>query len=1011
MPPRHKKKRKNRAAAAEAAAAKRRDWRVGDLVVAKLRGYRPWPAQIQRPEDYGQQARAHKIFVTFFGTEDTCFCSQNNITPFTSAMRKELAEQLQKINTSPDLEKAIKEIFAADDELKVSMRSESNFDAADDELKVSMRSESNFEDEKSEEEEDEQPPEPSSKPPPLKKAKIASQEHAVVLQETQVHSAGKESSRHTRLGAAAAAAAAATSANQSKQEETPAGSSVEDLAAHQVHKLPRKLRIKVSTQSPDIHPNPEGNTAVATDKETPSPPQYWGSPKTAAAEAEGFSNGDVEMEDAAAHTSGAEVSTVGTEFAKEIGEHSSANTPAEDSDSFKADEGNSAEFQGVKDLEVTGEKAVQEVEKESERETHASSKIEEESDAKAEVAASPVDEGHAVMLSNVIEGGKETVSVAGEAADVAGEHAVQGAGKDTESTAVQMEIYAPFKIDTTEEVVAGKEPDADVKVDLDLEVTVEEPEQEVEDSESAAVKREAHSPSKIDTATVVVAASEGDAEAKGEAAGSPAGEGHAEKLSNAVGDAKEEGRVAGEAVDVAVQGAGKDTESTAIIMETDAPFKVDTEVLVAGKEADAETKVELTASSVDEDHLQEQGNIVDGTGRVAHAGSEGTETATPLLSVEENSKFTGAPDPDGSIMEVEKEPGHDAGRGADTKDDDSKIAAPLESVKASSESTGIEPGDKDHGDTAQADEKASHSNSTAYEIKEEKINDNVASQTEVKDSTRTVEERTASEDCLPAQDKIELEASGGCPIDVNVQKRCENEGSVEDEQPANIEEDMGVGAEISQAKVRDIEAPAVAEGAINGSLPPTTVLDKVNGVEKDEECDAPTTVEQKLEETSADINQGKKNNESAALIGGAVEDVKENETTVRPPQEEKVSHLEDNVGTVEKVSRMQSALQIEDETDNPESTQSEKSVEEKTEATITQTSIEEVVEKDQEMEMEKDRVIPGMITFRKTNLRQRPTSCCIISKISKEMTRCILVQLARFRILLLRQMYSNLGAN
>ncbi|CAM6128700.1 unnamed protein product [Calypogeia fissa] len=212
--PRHKKKK--RAAAKPATSANKRDWFVGDLVVAKLRGHRPWPAQIQKPEDYGYDARPHRVFVTFFGTEETCFCSYNKITPFTSSVRKNLSEQLQKINTNPELERAIKEIFAADDELRTSSKSLGSNQKEDDEMAS----------EKSDEE-----------APPVER----SRKRARVVEE-------------------AAASVSAVDERPAKQEKT-----VKSMAAEQVQKLPRKVRIKVSTQGSDL-PTPQQGALPGSDK-------------------------------------------------------------------------------------------------------------------------------------------------------------------------------------------------------------------------------------------------------------------------------------------------------------------------------------------------------------------------------------------------------------------------------------------------------------------------------------------------------------------------------------------------------------------------------------------------------------------------------------------------------------------------------------------------------------------------------------------------------------------------
>ncbi|MQL89868.1 hypothetical protein Taro_022454 [Colocasia esculenta] len=61
-------RRKGRAAAAAAAAA-RQQWKVGDLVLAKMKGFPPWPAAISEPQKWGYSSDRKKLFVYFFGTK------------------------------------------------------------------------------------------------------------------------------------------------------------------------------------------------------------------------------------------------------------------------------------------------------------------------------------------------------------------------------------------------------------------------------------------------------------------------------------------------------------------------------------------------------------------------------------------------------------------------------------------------------------------------------------------------------------------------------------------------------------------------------------------------------------------------------------------------------------------------------------------------------------------------------------------------------------------------------
>ncbi|PIM97156.1 hypothetical protein CDL12_30376 [Handroanthus impetiginosus] len=52
-----------------AAEAARRKWKVGDLVLAKVKGFPAWPATVSEPQKWGYSADLKKVLVYFFGTQ------------------------------------------------------------------------------------------------------------------------------------------------------------------------------------------------------------------------------------------------------------------------------------------------------------------------------------------------------------------------------------------------------------------------------------------------------------------------------------------------------------------------------------------------------------------------------------------------------------------------------------------------------------------------------------------------------------------------------------------------------------------------------------------------------------------------------------------------------------------------------------------------------------------------------------------------------------------------------
>ncbi|XP_047323805.1 ENHANCER OF AG-4 protein 2 [Impatiens glandulifera] len=93
------------------------DLLVGDLVLAKVKGYPPWPAEISRPEDWEKVADPKKFFVRFFGTDEIGYVAPPDIQPLTSeAKSKLLAKSSSKKVKFYGL--AVKQICEAFDELQ-----------------------------------------------------------------------------------------------------------------------------------------------------------------------------------------------------------------------------------------------------------------------------------------------------------------------------------------------------------------------------------------------------------------------------------------------------------------------------------------------------------------------------------------------------------------------------------------------------------------------------------------------------------------------------------------------------------------------------------------------------------------------------------------------------------------------------------------------------------------------------------------------------------------------------
>ncbi|KAK9009731.1 hypothetical protein V6N11_036259 [Hibiscus sabdariffa] len=96
--------------------AKVKNFSLGDLVLAKVKGFPAWPAKISRPEDWEREPDPKKYFVQFFGTEEIAFVTPADIQVFTSETKNKLSAKCQVVKTRYFVQ-AVKEICVAFDEL------------------------------------------------------------------------------------------------------------------------------------------------------------------------------------------------------------------------------------------------------------------------------------------------------------------------------------------------------------------------------------------------------------------------------------------------------------------------------------------------------------------------------------------------------------------------------------------------------------------------------------------------------------------------------------------------------------------------------------------------------------------------------------------------------------------------------------------------------------------------------------------------------------------------------
>ncbi|XP_057962570.1 ENHANCER OF AG-4 protein 2-like isoform X1 [Malania oleifera] len=90
---------------------------LGDLILAKVKGFPAWPAKISRPEDWDRTPDPKKYFVQFFGTQEIAFIAPAEIQEFTGEVKNKLSARCQGKTVKP-FAKAVKEICEAFENLQ-----------------------------------------------------------------------------------------------------------------------------------------------------------------------------------------------------------------------------------------------------------------------------------------------------------------------------------------------------------------------------------------------------------------------------------------------------------------------------------------------------------------------------------------------------------------------------------------------------------------------------------------------------------------------------------------------------------------------------------------------------------------------------------------------------------------------------------------------------------------------------------------------------------------------------
>ncbi|KAF5187754.1 Enhancer of ag-4 protein [Thalictrum thalictroides] len=108
MAPSRRRASSKASSAAAAAAAVKKNWKVGDLVLAKVKGFPAWPATVSEPEKWGYSSDWKKVLVFFFGTKQIAFCNHADVEAFTEEKKKSLLSK--RHGKGADFVRAVQEI-------------------------------------------------------------------------------------------------------------------------------------------------------------------------------------------------------------------------------------------------------------------------------------------------------------------------------------------------------------------------------------------------------------------------------------------------------------------------------------------------------------------------------------------------------------------------------------------------------------------------------------------------------------------------------------------------------------------------------------------------------------------------------------------------------------------------------------------------------------------------------------------------------------------------------------
>ncbi|KAL8092734.1 protein HUA2-LIKE 3-like isoform X2 [Apium graveolens] len=99
------------------------DWKLGELVFAKVKGYPTWPAKVDEPTKWGFPVEENKVFVHFFGSSQLGFCNPVDVEAFTEEKMEQLRLKVKCQTKGSDFVRAVHEINEYFEKLKGEDRS------------------------------------------------------------------------------------------------------------------------------------------------------------------------------------------------------------------------------------------------------------------------------------------------------------------------------------------------------------------------------------------------------------------------------------------------------------------------------------------------------------------------------------------------------------------------------------------------------------------------------------------------------------------------------------------------------------------------------------------------------------------------------------------------------------------------------------------------------------------------------------------------------------------------